>query len=83
MSIEITQEELTAELERIWNNRPSDAGLTVAEYREALGWSNIRTQKVIRDGVRAGTIIRGVRRIEKDWDGRPRTYTVYRPVGAK
>lgn len=81
MALEITHSEWMAEMERLWNARPQDEGFTVAEWSEALGWGYSRTQRVIKDAVRSGVMVRGQRFVAADWDGRSRSYTVYRPKG--
>lgn len=53
-------------------------GWTVDEWSERSGISRHRMQKIIKRGVQAEKFVRDSRHVPCDWDGRARTYTVYR-----
>lgn len=79
MASDITVSEWQAEMERLWQDRPQDEGMTIDEWVEVLKGGRASVQGFIRGEVRAGRMLRGQRYIAKDWDGRARTYQVYRP----
>ncbi len=55
----------------------SDEGVTILELADATGLSPGKTRKLIREGCLAGVVHIGKRWVEKDWDGKGRTYIVY------
>lgn len=59
---------------------PTQEGLTSAELMKLLNINQKRVQQFLREGVLSGKLIIGHRHIEHDWDGRARTYQVYRIV---
>lgn len=75
----ITAEEWYAELARL-SQSENDEGMTSEEIRQLLGMGEKRTARLLKAGVKAGTIKVGQRKVEHDWDGRSRTYLVYMVV---
>ena len=76
MQTDITYEEWRKALELATTNDVSE-GLTTTEIGILLNISLIKTQKLLREGVRAGTILVKDRYVKRDWDGRARHYKVY------
>lgn len=73
---DITVNEWLTELAHLTTPR-NDAGLTSFEISTEMGISHGRVQKLLKQGVLSGKVKLGQRTIERDWDGRSRTYTVY------
>jgi len=52
--------------------------MTTTEIIESCGLPADYVRRLLKVGIQEGTIIRGKRYIQEDWDGRGRSYTVYR-----
>ena len=78
---EIAVSEWLKELETLNNTKP-DEGNTVLEIAAALQITPDKGRQFLKAGCIAGTIVIGNRVVQRDWDGRCRSYTVYR-VGEK
>jgi len=73
---EITEAEWLLELQKCITPE-DDQGYTVEEWQRMADMSYAKTKRIIKHSVRTGTMVRGNRYIEKDWDGRTRVVSVY------
>lgn len=79
MAEDINVDEWFKELERLdGKDKLNDEGFSSGELVRLSGFPERRVSRILREGVENGTLILGYRTVPLDWDGRRRTYRVYR-----
>lgn len=72
----ISETDVLKDLVRLAGRKANDAGLTTAEWADRAGMSPVRIVKLLRAGIKAGKVTRGIR-MQENFVGRVCPFHVY------